>query len=215
METKNTYLLLLIFFSCLYSSISKIEKSNIINKIEASLILNYYKTNNRRLNIDFKDDKIFNLEMKYKNDSIDFYGSKNYLYTYKLKFSYNPDSLNIFGETFQRQSRKEQEIAKLHLNGLFAVRENDDNYLITISGNSFENFNLLSKKINLVNYSVEELINLKYYNYLPQKLIIDTIRNEFTFFSEVLNRSFVGDYNLDKEYKTYNLNLRNGVLIGD
>lgn len=215
METKNTCILIIIFFTCIYSGNSQIDKPSIINKIEASLILNYYKSNDQGLIFDLKDDYKDSIVIEYKNDSIEYYNRIYYLYSYKAEFVRKLDTVNLFEEAYQRRGRADQETAKLHINGLFAVRKNENNYMITISGNSFEGYNIVSKGIKLDNYSIEECINMKYYNYLPQNIRIDTLNNEFNFYSEILNRNFAGEYYIDKDYNTYKIELRHGVLIGD
>lgn len=212
---RNRYLIIILFFISICLCLSQLEKSNIINKIEASLILNYYKSNSKVLSINLKDDYSNSLVSNYMNDSIEYFGNVYYLYNYKVKFLRKLDSSNLLEELYQQSVSKHQETAKLHINGLYGVTKNEQNFMITISGNSFEGYSIISKGLNLENRSIKDVINLKYYNYLPNNLKIDTSRNEFTFYSEILNRNFIGDYVFDKNFSVYKMELRHGVLIGD
>lgn len=215
METKNKHLILIIFLTFIFSSKSQIDKSSLINKIEASLILNYYKSNNQILSLDLNYDYIDTIRFEYLNDSIEYYNRIYFLFGYNAEFLSKLDSIKLFKNLYQRHGKVLQETAKLHINGLLAVRKNEPSYIITLSGNSFEGYNSVSDGINFDNYSIEDCVYLKYYNYLPQNIKIDTLNNEFNFYSEILNRNFNGEYFIDKDYNVYKLELRRGVIIGD
>lgn len=209
------FFIILIFLSNCYS-IDDSDKSQLIDRIEASLIVNLYESVNQFSMINIKEDFKVNLEFEDLNDSLMF-ADRNYsLYSYEIELIDNEQSIKLIESFDEVHLKKYKAVWLLHKQGLIGVNERESrNDVITISGNSIMNYNYLAKNLDYSKLTRTNTIELKYYNYSPININIDTNINEFTFYSEILDRNFEGKLIYDYYYEIYRPELNNGVLLHD
>ncbi len=147
------------------------------------------------------------------------------LYSYNFSFEYScskdnwmsENNENIYFDKIDIYSSVNEiylPINQLHLNGLIAYDSLAGRYL-SISGTSvIDDLDIkLLKRLDSIN--VKNVIELKYFNYNPKEIVLDLIKNEFSLYSEILERRINGNIIYDMQFDSYKLRLENGILINN
>ncbi|MFN3195362.1 MAG: hypothetical protein ACE364_05365 [Chlorobiota bacterium] len=199
-------------------------------EIACSLTLNYFHLSSSCEDSEYNNVAIldptclYNLELRRINDKIIISNIEYELFTYDFNFTFScssnnwTDTLNhdLFTdtlETYKSSFEYYSAVNNLHLNGLIGY-DSKGNRLRSISGTSMVSNIELQLKKDLDSVSILRLINLKYYNYIPQDINIDLKNLSFNFNSKAINRRIIGNIFFNKHYQYYYLKLTNGVLIG-
>lgn len=234
--------ILLAFFLIIENQAQSEFKEEIRHHIYASLIINYYELKRDGFEIGMSnsldeyaspmlDSNCYYLYDTTKlNRTFEYRGQEFDLFKYKFEFRYFCDGMNwAIDETMDSLLMKSFgnpigivqnnydsitfEIRMLHRNGLYGLSK-DSREIVFISGNSL--CELIDQFFldTLENDKIDKLINLKYYNYSPNEINIDTSYNRFSFYSKTLKRYVNGVIMFNQSQKYYFLKLENGTMVG-
>lgn len=236
------YLVLLTFFLVIRSDMQSEFTEEIRHHIYASLIINYYELKRDGFEIGMSnsldafaspmlDSNCYYLFDTTKlNRSFEYRGQEFELFNYEFNFRYfcngmnwaideTMDSLlmNSFGKPIgviqSNYDSTTLEIRMLHRHGLYALSK-DSREIVFISGNSLCE-SIEQYLLDTLNKDkTYKIINLKYYNYMPNEIEIDISNNRFSFYSKTLKRYINGIIIFHESQKYYYLKLENGTMIG-
>lgn len=199
-------------------------------EITASLTLNYYHLDKGKCYLqDYPTSAILDSTCQYEivfentNKILEVNDYKYQIYSYYFSFNYSCSKDNWLtkdGESIYYIKRdihldglkRYLPINLLHMNGLIGYDSLAKRY-INISGTSLVNEIDISLLKIIDSINVNNIIELKYYNYKPSKIVLHLNENKFSFYSEVLKRRLIGNILYDSEFDSHKVRLENGILI--
>lgn len=231
MRLKLCIILLLFFVETLLPKTLYYSKF-LQKEITASLTLNYYHLDKGKCYLqDYPTSAILDSTCQYdivfentnKTLEVNEYIYQLYSYQFSFDFSCSKDNwLTKDGESIYYTKRdihldgfeRYLPINLLHMNGLIGYDSLAKRY-INISGTSLVNEIDISLLKIIDSINVNNVIELKYYNYKPSKIVLDLNENRFSFYSVILKRRMIGNVIYDPQFDSYKLRLENGILINN